>query len=97
PYLRSFPTRRSSDLLEDVGEADAPIVDLLGVPDAEVAAPAAVQVIGAVVHGQLVFLPVQREAALRDAVGVAADDGTVRGPPGHVDRKSTRLNSSHVS
>ena len=71
-------------VLEDVGEADAPIVDLLGVPDAEVAAPAAVQVIGAVVHGQLVFLPVQREAALRDAVGVAADDGTVRGPPGHV-------------
>src|SRR5207245_1370010 len=71
-------------VLEDVGEADAPIVDLLRVPDAEVAAPAAVQVIRAVVDGELVFLPVQREAALGDAVGVAADDGAVRGPPGHV-------------
>ena len=48
------------------------------------AALAAVQVIGAVVDGELIFLPVQREAALGDTVGEAADDGAERSSPGHV-------------
>ncbi len=52
-------------------------LERLGLPDDLVeSALSAVQVVGAVVHGERVGLAVQLEPPPRDAVGVAADDGT---------------------
>ena len=51
-------------------------LDRLGLPDDLVESlQAAVQVVGAVVDGQRIFLAVEGELALGDAVGVAADGG----------------------
>src|SRR5206468_13099697 len=77
--LHSFPTRRSSDLVDHVG-LPAHDIDGAVVPAAELQAVEAVVRdggAGAGGHGDL------------QAVGAVVDDGHAE------DRKSTRLNSSH--
>ena len=62
-------------VLEHVGHLNRGVVDLLGVEHHEARALlAAVQRVRPVVGGQLVFLAVEREFRLADAVGVAADE-----------------------
>src|SRR5207249_11835620 len=93
PYLPSFPTRRSSDLVvlapsdQPAGQlqrraAHADVADAsldAGEPDRERLAPA-----GEHVHDE--------QQAADDERGAREEQGGV-----HRDRKSTRLNSSHVS
>ena len=61
----------------DVAESDPIRRSLLGVPDDGVEAlEAAVQCVRAVIDRELIALPVEAEAALGYAIGIAATDGT---------------------
>src|SRR5207249_9892275 len=83
PDLHSFPTRRSSDLRLDLGQVQD-VVDQV-----EQVVPGRVDRLGEV---ELLV----RQVALRVlAQLVGQDEQAVQEPGG--DRKSTRLNSSHVS
>src|SRR5207249_9125014 len=82
--LHSFPTRRSSDLLLAVHQRAGPF---------DSAQRAVVSV------GEINF-PI-RAGCNTEEIGCGRECGAVRsvasGQPSHRDRKSTRLNSSHVS
>src|SRR5690606_41449157 len=86
PALLSFPTRRSSDLgrLPEAGTDGIAIADGF----AELRGIAVGDVVPFVFSGGRVELTVT--GLLDDGVGAASTNG------GRVDRKSTRLNSSHV-
>src|SRR5699024_12575932 len=87
-YLHSFPTRRSSDLPRQTDER-LRILDEHGLADEEVPKvhPQVDPRIQPLLHRQLDTEPDGQRAGFRSALV----DGL------HRDRKSTRLNSSHVS
>src|SRR5690606_41484254 len=91
-HLPSFPTRRSSDLQAVAFEAVL-VGDLLGVAAALLAGPAPGVLVGLPVVG----LPLAVGDAAGDLVG-QVDAGLLAEAElvGGLDRKSTRLNSSHV-
>src|SRR5207253_9448794 len=85
PDLRSFPTRRSSDLVEQRLEDLERRARVEGHAADEAAGP----VVGVLHRAE----PLEHAVDVRARLGVHGDD--VR--PGRQDRKSTRLNSSHVA
>src|SRR5690606_40589624 len=88
PYLRTFPTRRSSDLLiADAAITSAKIQDLT-VASADIAD-------AAIVEAKIGSAAVTTAKIANLAVGTAqiADAAVTNAK---IDRKSTRLNSSHV-
>src|SRR5690606_40683055 len=88
PHLPSFPTRRSSDLLGVLG--DRRLYDLVPPVRRGVGVP----------HPALAVLPASVDADVVDALLRGADEDQVAdlavGRGDLPDRKSTRLNSSHV-
>src|SRR5207249_11990862 len=83
PHLPSFPTRRSSDLRELGGDESAL---------ARLAEP--VEPLALVLVGARLLVPQRPQLVAAEEVGKARDDRCLLR---HLDRKSTRLNSSHVS
>src|SRR5690606_41153080 len=87
-HLLSFPTRRASDLCKVPGHEGRP-------PSAEVMA-ASLALQGALASGRAIFGPAEPAQDPRMAViRVYEEQGNAPAPPIQ-DRKSTRLNSSHV-
>src|SRR5207302_7056581 len=88
--LHSFPTRRSSDLrLPLVKESLRMLVEQLG-PHDTVAIAVYAGASGTVLE------PTNDKAAIRAALDRLEAGGSTNGAAGVRDRKSTRLNSSHV-
>src|SRR5207302_8784529 len=83
--LHSFPTRRSSDLHPTLHTATPGVSDL-NLSVADVTQPEAVRQVVAEVKPDLVI-----HLAAQSSVSASWKD-----PSGTLDRKSTRLNSSHV-
>src|SRR5690606_41854539 len=90
--IHSFPTRRSSDLDEDPVVVLGAVDPVLGQAADAVTVPSVVLI--AVPGGRSVF---DETNGVGDdvAVGVVIENNAVARPGGK-DRKSTRLNSSHV-
>src|SRR5205814_8265384 len=82
--LHSFPTRRSSDLLEDIVHAAYVCQVAVGVSRGHVAS-----VIVAIAHGARVARGVIQ-------IPLHEPERTLREVDADLDRKSTRLNSSHL-
>src|SRR5690606_39752353 len=85
-YLLSFPTRRSSDLLSIIGEFFSAIAAL------EPAAPK--EFFSEPLRGSGIFKSKPSPASC--LLFFAEGGGVAAGPLSALDRKSTRLNSSHV-
>src|SRR5699024_12595527 len=85
----SFPTRRSSDLIAVQTMLNIPVEDIAGnVAQARRVAAAGCQIVR-------VTVPTPADAAVVSAIKEAVEIPVVESQP--LDRKSTRLNSSHVS
>src|SRR5207253_10537759 len=94
-YLISFPTRRSSDLLLDFGNLvhDLLLIDDKGTADtADDAGRLLAKVTGIDPNNFVAAFGTAQELGARlNALGILTLQG------GKLDRKSTRLNSSHVA
>src|SRR5690606_41593150 len=90
PSLHSFPTRRSSDLADDLPDVQQPLdADLVLAP----VPPFAAALGAAELAGRQRAVRLQ---AVADPVADALGDLVPAPAAPQVDRKSTRLNSSHV-
>src|SRR5205814_9950056 len=93
PSLPSFPTRRSSDLVQYISTTHGATSET----DHDFSSYSLHQndVVTVEVHPDDFFKP---RVILRNSAGaaLAADDGTARANHNSIDRKSTRLNSSHL-
>src|SRR5207249_11707938 len=87
-YLRSFPTRRSSDLM-------APVCWLIGIPWSQAPTAGALMGIKTVLNELIAYLEMSKLPA--DALDPRSRLIMLYAMCGFADRKSTRLNSSHVS
>src|SRR5690606_41301112 len=85
-HSTSFPTRRSSDLAQDLDPLDVERVEIAR-------EDCAVRKTAARAEGRLVLVDRHRRC---DAAGVDAAQHEAAEARGRLDRKSTRLNSSHV-